>query len=151
MSQFMKEIFHMRPPQPKYTNTWDVNKVLSYLKRIGPNGSLSLKQVKLKTTPLLTILAGQRVHTLHMLNVIHMDQSHDKVIFYIVGLTKCSKLCRQNQPVVHRAYVEDKLLCPIKCTHAYLAQRSEIVTQDITEFFINFGKPHNPTSKDSLA
>ena len=86
-----------------------------------------------------------------MLNIIHMDQSHDKVIFHIIGLTKCSKLCRQNEPVVYRAYVEYELLCPVKCICAYLAQRSEIVTQDITEFFINSGKPHDPTSKDSLA
>ena len=35
--QFMKGIFHLRPPQPVYTKTWDVNKVLSYLKSLGPN------------------------------------------------------------------------------------------------------------------
>ena len=35
--QFMKGIFHLRPPQPIYTKTWDVNKVLSYLKSLRPN------------------------------------------------------------------------------------------------------------------
>ena len=80
-----------------------------------------------------------------------MDQSLDKVIFQIIGLPKCSKPTRPNQPVVYKAYVEDKLLCLAKCIYAYLAQRSEIVTQDFTEFFITFGKPHYPVSKDSLA
>ena len=47
--------------------------------------------------------------------------------------------------------MEDELLCPVKCIYAYLAQRSEIVTKDFTEFFITFGKPHHPASKDSLA
>ena len=28
---------------------------------------------------------------------------------------------------------------------------SEVVTQDFTEFFISFGKPYHPPSKDSLA
>ena len=28
---------------------------------------------------------------------------------------------------------------------------TKIITQNITEFFINFGKPHHPASKDSLA
>ena len=127
----MKGIFHLRPPQPRYTKTWDVNKVLSYLKSLGPNDSLMLKQLTLKTAALLTILGGRRIHTLHMLSVIHMDQSPDKVIFHIIGLTKCSKPTRPNQPIVYRAYVEDELLCPVKCIYAYLAQRYKIITQNL--------------------
>ena len=50
-SRFMKGIFHLRPPQPIYTKTWNVSKVLSYLKSFGPNDSLSLKQLTLKTEP----------------------------------------------------------------------------------------------------
>ena len=151
VSPFMKRIFHLRPLQPRYTKAWDVNKVLSYLKSLGPNDSLMLKQLTLKTAALLTILGGRRIHTLHMLSVIHMDQSPDKVIFHIIGLTKCSKPTRPNQPIVYRAYAEDELLCPVKCIYAYLTQRSKIITQNFTEFFITFGKPHHPASKDTLA
>ena len=86
-----------------------------------------------------------------MPSVIHMDQSPDKVIFHIIELTKCSKPTRPNQPVVYRAYVEDELLCPVKRTYTYLSQQSEIVTQNFTEFFITFGKPHHPASRDLLA
>ena len=113
---------NLRPPQPRYTKTWDVNKVLSYLKSLGPNDSLSFKQLTLKTAALLTILAGREIDTLHMSSVIHMDQSPDKVIFHIIELTKCSKPTRPNQPVVYRAYVEDELLCPVKRTYTYLSQ-----------------------------
>ena len=86
-----------------------------------------------------------------MLSVIHMDQSLDNVIFHMIGLTKCSKATRPNQPIVYRAYVEDELLCPVKCIYAYLAQRSKIITRNFTGFFITFGKTHYPASKDSLA
>ena len=96
-SQFMKGIFQLRPPQSGYSKTWDVNKVLSYLKSLGLSDSFMLKQLTLKTATLLTILGGRRIHTLHILSVIHMDQSPDKVIFHIVGLTKCSKPTRPNQ------------------------------------------------------
>ena len=85
-----------------------------------------------------------------MLSFIHMDQSHEKVVLHIIALRKCSKPSRPNMPVVYREYVEDELLFPVKCIYAYLVQRSEIVTQDITEFFITFGKPHHPASKDLL-
>ena len=142
VSQFMKGIFHLRPSQSRH---------ISYLKSLGPNDSLSLKQLTLRTPTLLTILAGRRIHTLHMLSVIHMHQSLDKVIFNIIGLTKCSKPTRSSQPVAYRAYVEGELLCPVKWIYAYLAQRSEIVTQDFNEIFITFGKPHHPASKDLLA
>ena len=101
LSQFIKGIFHLRLPQPRYTKKWDVNKVLSYLKSLGPNDSLSLKQLTFKTAALLTILAGRRIHTLHMLSVVHMDQSPDKVIFHIIGLTKCSRPTRPNQSTVY--------------------------------------------------
>ena len=47
--------------------------------------------------------------------------------------------------------MEEELLCPVKCIYAYFAQRCEIVTQNFTEFFITFGKPHHPASKDLLA
>ena len=44
--------------------------------------------------------------------------------------------------------MEDELLYPVKRIYAFLAQRSEIVIQDFTEFFITFGKPLYPASKD---
>ena len=105
------------------------------------NDKLMLKQLTLKTAAFLTILGGRQIHTLHMLSVIHMDRSPDKVIFYIIGLRKCSKPTRPNQPIVYRAYMEEELP----------SQRSKIITQNFNEFFITFGKPHHPASKDSLA
>ena len=116
-----------------------------------PNESITLKQLTLKTAALLTILGGQRIHTLHKLSVIHMDQSPDKFIFHIIGLTTCPKPTRPNHPIIYRAYAEDELLCPVKCIYAYLTHRSKIITQNFTEFFIIFGKPHHPASKDTLA
>ena len=62
-----------------------------------------------ENSSLVDILAGQSIHT-HMLNAINMDQFLDKVIFHVIGLIKCFKSTRSNQPVVYRAYVEGKLL-----------------------------------------
>ena len=39
VSRFMKGVFNLRPPQPRYSHTWDVNKLLMYLKSLGPNAS----------------------------------------------------------------------------------------------------------------
>ena len=130
--------------------------VSAYERNLSPQISttkvhLSLNQLTLKTAALLTILAGLRIHTVHMLSVIHIDQPHDKVIFRIIRLRKCFKQSRRNQPVVYRAYVEDQLLCPVKCIYVYLVQRTEIIAHKFTEFFITFGKPHYPAFKNLLA
>ena len=43
--QLLKGIFNSRPPTPRYTYTWDVSTVMSYLESLGPNEQLSLKQL----------------------------------------------------------------------------------------------------------
>jgi len=37
ISRFMKGIFNLKPPLPRYTKTWDVNILLKYLKALGSN------------------------------------------------------------------------------------------------------------------
>ena len=44
-----------------------------------------------------------------------MDQPNGKVIFYVIRLTKCLKPFGPGQPVVDRLYMEDELLCSVKC------------------------------------
>ena len=46
--RFMKGVFEKRKPQPKYTNVWDVSKVLNYLQTLSPIQDLSLKDLTLK-------------------------------------------------------------------------------------------------------
>ena len=57
----------------------------------------------------------------------------------------------ENHQILYRAYVKDKILCPVKCIYAHLTKRSKIVTQDFTEFLITFGKAHHPAPERFLA
>ena len=41
VSRILKGIFHIRPPQPRYSETWDVLKVTAYIETRGDNDSLS--------------------------------------------------------------------------------------------------------------
>lgn len=54
--RFMKVIYELNKPQPKYTLIWDVSKFLDYLKTLTPAEKLSLKELPLKTV-MLTLLA----------------------------------------------------------------------------------------------
>ena len=69
--RFMKGAFNLRPPQPRYSKMWDINKVLLYLKGLGRNEDLTLRQLTLKIAILLSILAGRRLYTLRKLENVY--------------------------------------------------------------------------------
>jgi hypothetical protein len=60
VSQLLKGIFHLRPPEPKYSHTWSVSQVLVYIKSLGSNEGLSLKLLSLKLVTLLALTASDR-------------------------------------------------------------------------------------------
>ena len=72
LKRLIKGVFNMRPPQPRYSHTWDINIVFNYISNMGPNYSLSLKQISLKLVTLHTLLAIQRVETIPSFTVDNM-------------------------------------------------------------------------------
>ena len=56
----MLGMFHDRPPRPRYTETWDVDVVLRYLKGTGSPGDLSDRDLTLKLTMLLALTTACR-------------------------------------------------------------------------------------------
>ena len=70
--------FELRPVLPKYSEIWDVNVVLNYLKTIDLSTSLTLKQLTLKLTMLLCLTTGQRGQTLHKFDVNYIQEIGDK-------------------------------------------------------------------------
>ena len=55
VSQLLKGMFHSRPPLPRYSGTWDIQKVIDYIKSLSNNESLSLKCLSPKLGILLAI------------------------------------------------------------------------------------------------
>ena len=63
----MRAVFRIRPPLPKYKHTYDVTKVLDYLKSLPPNTELTLKQLSMKTLFLLIMSTISRVSSVSRL------------------------------------------------------------------------------------
>ena len=63
----LKGIYNSRPPQPKFSTTWDVGKVLDYIRSLGPTGSLNLRQLTHKLAMLLALANASRASELHAL------------------------------------------------------------------------------------
>ena len=60
--QTMKGIFQSKPPLPRYCSSWDVSGVLEYIKSLGNNEDLTIKQLSAKLA-LCAHICGARVRT----------------------------------------------------------------------------------------
>ena len=54
ISRLLKGAYHVRPPLPRYTTTWDVQVVLQYMDNLGPTSTLLLKPLTFKLVMLLS-------------------------------------------------------------------------------------------------
>ena len=64
----MKGVFNKRPPLPRYTHSWDVSKVTSYISSLDVNDNLSLKILSLKLVMLLALTRPTRSSDLSSLD-----------------------------------------------------------------------------------
>ena len=55
VARLLKGAFHLCPPLPWYSSTWDENVMLQYLKGLGPTTTLSLKALTHKLVMLLAL------------------------------------------------------------------------------------------------
>ena len=147
--------FNSRPPQPRYTTTWDVHMVLSYLKGQGENKTLSLKDLTLKTVMLLALTRPSRLADLHLLNVDLCQQSPEGVTFSSAGLTKQARPSNPHQEFVFSKFTPDPSICPVVTVNQYM-ERTEILRhpeggQRASQLFISWIKPHQPVTLSSIA
>ena len=68
--RLLKGIYHLRTPLPRYSSTWDVAKVTSYLRTLFPLEQLNLKtDLTMKTVMLCALSSAQREQTLCALDL----------------------------------------------------------------------------------
>ena len=90
VKRFLKEVYETRPSNPRYAVTWDVNKVLNYVKSI-PTTQCSLEDLTLKLVILMSLVSAQRGQTIHYLSLEDMVVSETSVAFIIPKPLKQSK------------------------------------------------------------
>ena len=74
ISRFMKGIFKINPPTPRYKTTWDPHIVLNYLSSLGTGDKLTLKLLSMKLLMLTSLVSAQRGQSLHMLDIRFMKE-----------------------------------------------------------------------------
>ena len=82
----MRGLFNLRPQYPRYTHTWDVSILLSYISKMEPLQSIALKQLTYKLICLCALTTGQRAQTLSLFNVSDMKVRNKQVWVEITDL-----------------------------------------------------------------
>ena len=80
VKRFMKDIFELWPIFPKYHTVWDVKKVFNYFRNLPVISDLTFKEISLKLAMLLClVLGGQRMQTIHLINLKDIKYVGDQV------------------------------------------------------------------------
>ena len=91
INRFLKGIFRLRPAQPKYSNTWDVDIVLIELEKWSSLESLTLERLTFKLVMLLALSTGFRVQSLSLLKLDGICIKETGIELRIYDLVKTSR------------------------------------------------------------
>ena len=154
--QLMKGIFNKRPPLPRYTQTWKVHQVTSYLEGLGDNSELSLKQLSGKLVVLLALTSAERGSELAAHDLRFRRFYPEGVSFTLPQLTKKSCVGNPTKTSFHASLPCNARLCPIECLREY-EKRTEAFQPNASnanvsnKLFVSYIRPHRPVSSSTLA
>ena len=150
VGRYMRGVFQLRPALPKYSDIWDVNVVLTYLKTFKDAALLPIKDLTMKLNILLFLTTGQRGQTIHKMQT---DQIHETPQGYRIIIK--DKL-KQTRPGKHLAplelldFPEEPALSVTLHLREYL-QRTSSYRGDNTQLLLSYVKPFKPVSKATLS
>ena len=152
VTRLIKGAFHERPPQPRYSATWDVSQVTAYLESMGNNDNLPNDQLTHKTVILLALTRPSRSTDLANLDLDHRRYSPEGVTFIPTKLAKQSKQSKPLTEFFFPCFPGNKLLCPVTTLRAYEERtKGKRGDHNRAQLFIALIKPHNPVTSPTIA
>ena len=134
--KFMKGVFHSNPPKPRYKFTWDVTKVLDFLKTLYPLKHLSLKMLTLKTVALIALCCAPRAQTLVSMDLRNMFCDEYQATFYFPELLKTSRSSRSNTFCLKLEHFEEEPLCVFHTLLYYVRKTRKL--RKTTQLFVSY-------------
>ena len=147
--RLLKGIFNLRPTRARYTETWDANIVLNYLKTIPMDNELYLKDLTMKLTMLLALTLAARPQTLHQLSTNNMIKTENKIILNLSAALKHTRPGKPLEKIEVNAYPHDKSLCVYTTLNEYLSCTEQWRGKD-GPLLISYVKPHKSVSRDTV-
>ncbi|KXJ07709.1 hypothetical protein AC249_AIPGENE19166, partial [Exaiptasia diaphana] len=149
----LKGALQTRPPQPRYTHTWDVNLVLNYILSLKKNKLLKLKELSFKLLILFALTCPERTSSLAKLDLRYSKFLPEGVTF---SLTCPRKAGNPDKPAVafFASFKENKNLCPVRCLKRYVKATRGLRPAQSPSYpnilFISFIRPHKAVTSTTL-
>ena len=150
VKRFMRGVFNLRPTKPRYSTTWDVNRVLEFLQSTSPVELLPLKDLTRKLAMLIALSTAARSQTLSLLSLSNMTVTDDGFSFTFDQLLKQSRPGYVTPNVRLRSYTPDTKLCVCSTLQEYLV-RTKALRGDVKQLFISYVKPFRPVSSSTIS
>ena len=151
--ELLKGAFNQRPSKPRYTDTWEVAKVLKCILDMGGNSVLSLKDLTLKVAMLMALTSACRGSELHQLDPTKLQRLQGKIRFTIDGLTKTRKTGQPPKQVQFTSYSKESKLDVVAALELYLDKTKRFRTNKNSQhqLFLTFIKPHKAVARCTIA
>ena len=150
--RLLKGVQNLRPALPRYQYSWDVDKVLHYLRSLRKNEDLPLKSLTQKLAVLLALTAPKRASELRLLDLRFMRILPEGVEFKLPGLTKTS--CEVTS-VFFAKYTDCADLCVLRCLQCYITRTSPfrpVLDSDTSrQLLVSYHRPHRPVQSCSIS
>ena len=150
VKRFMKGVFEKRPALPRYSSTWDINVVFSYIRKQEPVHLLSLRDLSHRFAFLLCLLSGQRCQTIFKLSLDNMSIEDSKVTFVVTETLKHTRVGSHQKPLEFLAYPIDQKLCIVTHLKVYL-DKTKSLRNDEKQLLISCIRPHKAVSRDTIS
>ena len=153
VKQLMQGAFNVRPPQPRYNDTWDVNVVLEHIVSLGQNENLLLGQLAGKLAVLMGLICVGRSQELSSLDPSTMQDKGSVVVFHVAALTKTRRKGTPPRKLQFVEYPKNETLDVVACLKQYLCvtQSLRTTTQQKSCLFLACVKPHKPVAPCTIA
>ena len=148
--RLLKGAFHQRPPQPRYSQTWDVGLVTGYIKSKGENKSTPLQDLTHKLAMLMALTRPSRSADLAKLSLDRRSYSPEGVTFIPTELAKQSRQQKHGTEFFFPCYPQDNRLCPVMALREY-ETRSALIRVSHSTLFLSINKLHKPVSSSTIA
>lgn len=149
--RFMKGVFELRTPMPRYSSTWDVSIVLKFIRELGANSDLSLKFLSWKLCTLLLLVSAQRVQTVHLMRLSAVEISVSGCKIAMLDKLKQTRPGFHQKDLEFSRYTEDEHLCVVNCLEEYVKRTAELRDNDDDKLLLCYQSPHRPASKDTIS
>ena len=147
----MAGIFKRNPPKPKYVQFWDVQTVLTYIKAMGPNDRLLVRDLAMKLAMLLALVTAGRSSDLSLLDTSFMVKKGDGYVFFIRDLGKTRKVGQPPPKVDIVRFEEDSNLDPVACLNEYLTRTKNLRPAEGSSLFLASVSPFKPVKSSTIA